>query len=190
MTEEQKQIIQREILRRYDSLRPEIKNAMISMSSAEAIRDIGRKNSLDKKRTGVLAEEIGYILLGVIDRSNFVDDLTDILEVDKNKASEIAEETTQKIFVPVKDALIETYGQEFWETNSVTDNKQLTTDNERLTTDDRQLTTDNQQPTTPTMPMPPAPPPTLPVSDELTTNNQQPTTPAPFAPIAPPPAPY
>ena len=141
MSDEEKEQLQQEVVRRYENLSDELKRAMMSVSSAEIIYEVGRKHDLNVEKIGILAEEIGYIMLGMVPPSGFISDLKELLEVEENKANEIAQEINHKIFLPIREEIKRTYGTSF---------------SEEMRASDQLPTTNSQQPTT-TRPMPPAP---------------------------------
>ena len=115
MNDSQKEQLQQEVVRRYENLSDELKKAMMSVSSAEIIYEVGKKHDLNVEKIGVLAEEVGYIMLGMIPPSDFVSDLKNLLEIEENKANEIAQEINHKIFLPIREEMKKTYGTNFLE---------------------------------------------------------------------------
>lgn len=147
MNDEQREKLQQEVVRRYENLSDELKRAMMSVSSAEIIYEVGRKHGLNVEKIGVLAEEIGYIMLGMIPPSGFISDLKDLLEVEENKANEIGQEINHKIFLPIREEMKRIYGTSFSE-ETITERQE--------TSDMRQGTI--ERPTPPPIPQRPTPP--------------------------------
>ncbi len=104
------QIDEETILKRYDSLPDDLKEALMDVSTADAIYEIGRKANLDVEKIGLLAEEIGLIILGFIPSENFISDLKRVLEIGEEKASSVALEVNDRIFLPIRESLKRIHG--------------------------------------------------------------------------------
>lgn len=102
--------IQEELLKRYEALPQDLKDTMMSVETAEIIFEIGKKFGLNIEKTGKLAEEIGFVILGVIPSKDFVGNLKEILELDSEKALGIASEANHRIFLKIRDTLKELHG--------------------------------------------------------------------------------
>ncbi|MDO8560890.1 MAG: hypothetical protein Q7R91_01605 [bacterium] len=103
-------INEEEILKRYESLPQDLKDAMMGISTADAISEIGRKTNLNIEKMGALAEEVGLIILGFIPSANFISDIKTVLDIDAEKAAEIANEVNQHIFLPIRESLKRLHG--------------------------------------------------------------------------------
>ncbi len=112
MNEPQNQTIdiQEELLNRYEALPQDLKETMMSVETAETIFEIGKKFGLNIEKTGKLAEEIGFVILGIIPSKDFVGNLKDILEVDADKALGVASEVNHRIFLKIRDTLKTIHG--------------------------------------------------------------------------------
>ncbi|MBI2637680.1 MAG: hypothetical protein HYW88_02150 [Candidatus Sungbacteria bacterium] len=106
---------QSDIVKRYNELPEDVKQAMMSVASAEIIFEIGHKHGLNIERIGKLAEEAGYIMLGAIAPKEFVTDLVRVLGVSEPKATEIAKDVNTKIFLQIREALKKIHGSRFSE---------------------------------------------------------------------------
>ena len=106
---------QSDITKRYDELPDDVKQAMMSVASAEIIFEIGKKHGLNIEHIGKLAEEVGYVMLGMIPSKEFVSDLVWILGVREMKAVEIAKDVNTKIFLQIREALKKIHGSRFSE---------------------------------------------------------------------------
>lgn len=164
MTGTQKKELFEAIAFRYDNLPTDLRRTMVSATSTEIIQEIARKNELNDEKTGLLAEETGYVLLGFINHGAVPDDLIGLLEVNKTQANEIAAELDQKIFLPVKDMLIKTHGEDFWGAEPLTDNQPFDSAQGKQPFDiPRQGSGQAAQGRQPATPEPPA---ALPISEE------------------------
>src|SRR3989344_1876716 len=154
MDEEKKEQLQQEVVRRYENLSDELKRAMMSVSSAEIIYEVGRKHGLDVEKIGILAEEVGYIMLGMVPPSGFISDLKDLLEIEENKAKEIAQEINHKIFLPIREEMKRTYGTSFSEETGASGQQPTSNFQPSFA----KATEDRQPPIPPAIPSRPQPP--------------------------------
>ena len=90
---------------RYLNLPNDLREAVSSIDSSEIIANIGSKHGLTIDKTGDLATETSQVLLGLIHPNDFIASLANNLEVDKQKAMEIAEDINAQIFKPVRESL-------------------------------------------------------------------------------------
>lgn len=98
------------ILKRYESFPPDVKDALMGITTADAIYEIGIKAHLNIEQTGLLAEEIGLITLGFVPAANFISDLKSTLGINEEKAQEIAEEANARVFLPIRESLKRIHG--------------------------------------------------------------------------------
>lgn len=94
----------------YTKLPRVLKEAIFSEEIAEKLYDIGHRNGLNIEKTGFLAEESGYVVLGLTRPREFVGQLIKRLEVTTDKAKEIAGQVNHEIFFPLHEALKQTHG--------------------------------------------------------------------------------
>lgn len=136
---------QREIEERYQKLPPILKEAMFSPDIANKMFEIGKKFGLTIEEIGFLAEETGYIILGLTRPQQFVDALTTRLNVGQDKAKTIAAEVNHQIFFSLREALKATHQFEVTE--------------EKIRQSPPPLRPQPQVEAAPRPPSPPAPPP-------------------------------
>lgn len=103
-------ITEETILKRYESLPDDLKEALIGIGTASAIYEIGRKVNLNVEKIGELAREVGLIILGFVPSANFISDLKTVLEVNEEKAAEIAQEVNERLFLPIRESLKRIHG--------------------------------------------------------------------------------
>ena len=89
----------------YKKLPEDLRDAILSVDSADITRSIGEKNKLTIDKIGELASETGRVMLGVTHPNEFIGNLADRLEVDKEKARAIAQEINEQIFKKVRESL-------------------------------------------------------------------------------------
>lgn len=89
----------------YVKLPQDLKDAILGVDSTDIMRKIGEKHKLAIDKIGKMVGEAGYVMLGVTHPNEFIANLADRLEVDKEKARAIAQEINEQIFKPVRDSL-------------------------------------------------------------------------------------
>lgn len=99
-----------QILEKYHTLPQELKTAMASVESSKVVQQIKKKYELNIEQTGDLAGETGLVLLGLTKPENFIRNLSERLEIDAQKAKEIALDVNSQIFSRVKESLKKIHG--------------------------------------------------------------------------------
>ena len=89
----------------YIKLPQDLKDAILGVDSTDIMRKIGEKNKLAIDKIGKMVGEAGYVMLGVTHPNEFIGNLADRLEVDKEKARAIAQEINEQVFKKVRDSL-------------------------------------------------------------------------------------
>ena len=74
----------------YEELLAVLKEALFSVEVADKIGEIGKKFGLTIEQTGIMAEETGYVMLGLTRPNEFVGNLARELGVDTDRAQDIA----------------------------------------------------------------------------------------------------
>mgnify|MGYP001602142788 CR=1 FL=1 len=100
-----KNFTDQQIAQRYDDLPEDLKDAIFSVDTTSLVNMVGKKHGLAIDKIGDLANETGMVMLGVTHPNEFIANLADRLEVDKEKARIIAQEINEQIFKPVRDSL-------------------------------------------------------------------------------------
>lgn len=101
---------QEELRERYLKLPKQLQDALFSVDSAEAVRQIGEKYKLMIDKIGLLADETGYVMLGITHPKDFISKISERLQVDQKTARLLAEEINEKIFAPVREHLKKLHG--------------------------------------------------------------------------------
>lgn len=99
-----------DIYKKIKSLPQDIQDAYFSDDFAQKILDIGKKNGLTMDKVGIFGDEIRNVMLGIIQTSDFIKNIADGLDIDKEKAKSMAEEVNQQIFQPIKASLRKVHG--------------------------------------------------------------------------------
>ena len=89
----------------YIKLPQDLKDAILGVDSTDIMRKIGEKHKLAIDKIGKMVGEAGYVMLGVTHPNEFIANLVERLEVDKEKARIIAQEINEQIFKPVRESL-------------------------------------------------------------------------------------
>lgn len=89
----------------YKKLPQDLVDAMFEVDTSNLIRDIGEKHKLNVDKMGELADETGLVMIGITHPNKFISNLTQRLEVDKQKAREIAEDINNNVFKKIRESL-------------------------------------------------------------------------------------
>ena len=100
-----KNFTDQQIDQRYDDLPEDLKDAIFSVDTTSLVNMIGKKHGLAIDKIGDLANETGMVMLGVTHPNEFVANLAERLEADKEKARAIAQEINEQIFKKVRESL-------------------------------------------------------------------------------------
>lgn len=100
-----KNFTEEQIAQMYDNLPEDLKDAIFGLEMNEIVERIGRENQLNIEQIGDLANETGMVMLGVTHPKEFVGNMAERLEVDKEKARAIAGEINEQIFKKVRVSL-------------------------------------------------------------------------------------
>lgn len=96
---------QKTILQKYQDLPEDLREAIFSVESAEIIQQIAKKHNLFIDKMGILAEETGNVMLGLLSPNDFISALREKLEIAPETAREIGQEINQQIFAKVRESL-------------------------------------------------------------------------------------
>lgn len=89
----------------YLKLPSDLKEVYFSANLTKVIQLLAKKYNLQIDKEGILADEIGYVLIGATHPNDFIPNLARRLGVDKTKAREIAMDVNEQIFKKVRDSL-------------------------------------------------------------------------------------
>lgn len=98
-------LIQQQIKSVFVRLPQEIRDLITSEDFNDRIEVIAKKHGLDEDQTGALIRTTVRLLIGVIAPTQFVVAVTENIEIDREKASLIAQDINRDIFNPVKEEL-------------------------------------------------------------------------------------
>lgn len=105
-----KDYTEQQIIEMYEKLPEDLKDAVFSVESTRIIESLGKKYGLNIEQIGKLGNETGMLILGVTSPSEYVGNLAGRLNIDKQKARQIADDVNQQIFSRVRESLKKIHG--------------------------------------------------------------------------------
>src|ERR1035437_4195480 len=90
---------------RYNKLPADIKEAIDSVSTTNAVVDIGEKYDLMYDQISDLVDEVGLTMIGITPEAMFVNNIARRMRVDISKAMLIAKDINKEIFNKMRDSL-------------------------------------------------------------------------------------
>jgi hypothetical protein len=94
-----------QLIEMYHKLPKDVQEAILSVDTSEAIREIGEKHKLMIDKMGDLADETGLVMLGITHSGQYISHLIERLGIDQETAQEITEEVNNRILFPIRDSL-------------------------------------------------------------------------------------
>lgn len=91
--------------RAFDSLSRDLKSVITSNTLADNYQKIGSIHKLDLDKVGILADTVTLTILNLLSRNNLVSELSERMNIDKDKASIIAEAVNSEIFLKIREIL-------------------------------------------------------------------------------------
>ncbi|OGZ56413.1 MAG: hypothetical protein A3G60_00305 [Candidatus Ryanbacteria bacterium RIFCSPLOWO2_12_FULL_47_9c] len=76
-------------------------------ATAERMSAIGKQHGLLIDKIGIMAEETGYVMLGLEHPNDFIKNLAETLGIADEKAQAIAKDINEQVFRPIRDHLID-----------------------------------------------------------------------------------
>ncbi|MCD6402410.1 hypothetical protein J7L36_00965 [bacterium] len=104
-----KQYTKEQFWKLYKNLPQELKNALFSEETSDAIYETCKRNKVPEEKVGGITEYVGHVLLGVLSPDEFQKTLEKELKLKKTTAKKVAQEINRFVFYPVKGALEEIY---------------------------------------------------------------------------------
>lgn len=94
-----------QLLEAYNKLPKSLQEAVLSVDTTEAVREIGKKYGLPIDKMGELADQTTGVMLGFTDSKDLISNLKTNLNVDIETARKIGEDINSKIFLPIRESL-------------------------------------------------------------------------------------
>jgi hypothetical protein len=107
-----KQYTREELWKLYEKLPEELKKAFFSDEITAEIENIGRRYKIEERKVAAIADQIGYVFLGLLPPDEFQEVLIKGINLDGETAKKVAREINRYVFFPVKANLEELYGKE------------------------------------------------------------------------------
>lgn len=89
----------------YESLPPDLKEAIISVETSEKIQQISEKYSLMFDKMSELADEINLFMLGLTKQDDFVGNIANRLGTDEETAKKISADVNTEILDAIRESL-------------------------------------------------------------------------------------
>lgn len=89
----------------YKNLPEDVREAMFAVDSADKIQEIGKKYKLHTDQVGELGKQVGFVMLGILTPRNFVQELTNKLNISPDLARQVAVNINAEIFTPIRESL-------------------------------------------------------------------------------------
>ncbi|MCI0565820.1 hypothetical protein L0Y46_01340 [bacterium] len=89
----------------------DVQQSIADVGIDAVILEIGKKHGLHIDKIGILAEIIALVLYGLEHPKNFITRIAAEVGVSRQKASEIADDVNQRIFLKLRQSLREMYGE-------------------------------------------------------------------------------
>ncbi|MEK7560926.1 MAG: hypothetical protein AAB539_03165 [Patescibacteria group bacterium] len=106
---------QEQLEERYEILPESLKDALFSPDIARAMVEIGKKYGLNIEATGLMAEETGYVVLGLTHPEDFVRVLAKATGLHHGAAGEMASDINRRVFFPLRETLKAAHDKEYSE---------------------------------------------------------------------------
>ncbi len=103
------QVSPQEFREHYENLPPELQEAIFSEATAQKIEHIANRNNA-ARHVSEIARLTGRVLLGILPPNRLINALAEHLDIDKQTASDVAQDINREIFFPVREDLKELYG--------------------------------------------------------------------------------
>ncbi len=103
---------EQEIEAQYQKLPKVLQDAMYDPDIADKILGLGKEYDLTLDKVGFLADEVGYVILGLRRTGEFSPALAERLQIPPERSSALAQKASQRIFYPLREALKSTHQME------------------------------------------------------------------------------
>jgi hypothetical protein len=94
-----------QIEKRLAELPEDVRNAVLSVEWEEKVRAIANKNALHIDQSGALGDTTLMAMLGFFSMADLSSHIAEGLNIPADKASAIATEVTNEVFMPIRDSL-------------------------------------------------------------------------------------
>lgn len=103
------QLTEEQIVSKYESLSPKLKEVLGSDFYLERIQNIGKQFDLSADDVSVLTTATGYVVLGLVPPDNLFKEVNDYLDADERTVVEVIREINRQILFPLHSELEKLY---------------------------------------------------------------------------------
>ncbi|MBI2628290.1 MAG: hypothetical protein HYW71_02575 [Candidatus Niyogibacteria bacterium] len=100
-----KSYTEQELEKKYKQLPATVEEVIFSANAAKTLEEIRKKYKLQIDQLGILANETRLVMLGLTHPKDFINNLAEGLELNKEIAKNIAQEINQRIFYKIREEL-------------------------------------------------------------------------------------
>lgn len=97
---------------KFQSLPSDVKAAITSPEIAQKIQDIAKNHQLHIDQSGLLEEEISFVMLGIRHPDEFVNRIEERLNLTTEDAISLAVEVNEQIFLSIRESLEKMHGED------------------------------------------------------------------------------
>jgi len=99
------QLTQEELNKKIMGLPQDLRDTFYSAEITEAMQGLAKKHGLTLDKMGLMYEKVNDVILGLAHPKDFIKNLSDSLEIDPQKAKDIAQDINVAIFKPIRESL-------------------------------------------------------------------------------------
>src|SRR3989344_199460 len=94
-----------EIQKKLEALPPDIRSFIYSADMSSVVQQIGQKHQLHVDQVGALEAEAAAAMIGITEREEFVENLTEALNIDTQRSTLIAKDVNDLLFVKIRESM-------------------------------------------------------------------------------------
>lgn len=98
-------VTQEQIEERFNALPVSVQEALASAKTGERLRRIGTRHDLHIDQLGILNNITGFVILGFLERSEYLPTLIEELNISRESAGAILEDVNTEILAPIRTSL-------------------------------------------------------------------------------------
>ena len=106
-----KEFNEQEFNKKWEEAPPELHSIAVSLETIGSIKEIAKRFSLNINQMGELADEIGFVLIGMTHPKDFVTNLETRLAVSREIAGQVASAVNESIFLKAREAILALHGE-------------------------------------------------------------------------------
>ena len=106
-----KEFNEQEFNKKWEEAPPELHSIAVSLETIGSIKEIAKRFSLNINQMGELADEIGFVLIGMTHPKEFVANLETRLAISREIAGQVASAVNESIFLKAREAILALHGE-------------------------------------------------------------------------------